>query len=425
MNRLQLLLLLATTASAHAARRPNVLFIVSDDLRPEMGCYGGAAISPSIDALASSPGTVLFTRAYVQQAICCPSRSSFLLGRRPDTTRVWDLKTQFRESGGKNWTTLPEYFRQRGYYTAGMGKVFHPVKWKGKKDDIAGGSWSAPYFHGQAGSEDSAHRLNETNCGLADADEDDEHYSDGKVRIHAVETLRSISAARRRRRRERQGRRGTGHDHGRREQQDGQGRTTVDLFDVEEGVDEGLADAASSRRLPEQEKGEEDGAPFFLAVGFHRPHLPWVVPKQYFDLYNNTTIALADHNTPPTDYNVTGAQTYSWDPQSGPRHCAPLYSQTHPVATLPEFGLVDDDSARHFRKSYYAAVSQMDTQVGGERVTRRRESSSTHLLPFFCECVCVRGATGVIQTYGHAYNRVVIHAWVCCTCYAYLGIPRL
>ena len=343
----QIVLLLATTASAHAARRPNVLFIVSDDLRPEMGCYEGAAISPSIDALASSPGTVLFTRAYVQQAICCPSRSSFLLGRRPDTTRVWDLKTQFRESGGKNWTTLPEYFRQRGYYTAGMGKVFHAVRWKGKMDDVAGGSWSAPYFHGQAGSEDSAHKLNETNCGVADVDEDDEHYSDGKIRIHAVETLRNISANRRRRRRE---------------------RHTVDLVNVEEGeegVDRGLADdAASSRRLAEPEKGEEDGAPFFLAVGFHRPHLPWVVPRQYFDLYNNTTIALADHNTPPTDYNVTGAQTYSWDPQSGPRHCAPLYSQTHPVATLPEFGLVGDDLARHFRKSYYAAVSQMDTQVG-------------------------------------------------------------
>jgi hypothetical protein len=120
----------AATAPPAAAGRLNVLFIVSDDLRPEMGCYGGKAITPHLDKFAASAGAVLFERSYVQQAICCPTRSSFLTGRRPDTTKVWDLHTHFRVSGGRGWTTLPGLFTKKGYFTAGMGKVcrvFLPV----------------------------------------------------------------------------------------------------------------------------------------------------------------------------------------------------------------------------------------------------------------------------------------------------------
>ena len=102
----------------------NVLLIVSDDLRPELGCYGGAAKSPHIDALAASDGAVLFERAYVQDAICCPTRSSFLTGRRPDTTRVWDLKTQFRNApGAPLWKTLPQAFKDKGYITSGLSLI--------------------------------------------------------------------------------------------------------------------------------------------------------------------------------------------------------------------------------------------------------------------------------------------------------------
>jgi hypothetical protein len=112
--------------ATHECSPPAALHFTSalqDDLRPEMAMYGGKAITPNFDRFAELPGTVVFDRAYVQQAICCPTRSSFLTGRRPDTTKVWDLKTQFRVSGGANWTTLPQFFRERGYWTAGMGKV--------------------------------------------------------------------------------------------------------------------------------------------------------------------------------------------------------------------------------------------------------------------------------------------------------------
>jgi iduronate 2-sulfatase len=164
------LLFLFAVSDAHL----NVLLIVSDDLRPDLGCYGGPAITPHLDTLAASPGTVRFDRAYVQQAICCPTRSSFLTGRRPDTTRVWDLKTQFRDApGAAHWKTLPQVFREHGYWTAGMGKVFHPVKYLGELDDVAGGSWSAPYFHAHGG-EDTKHPLASTDCGVAASVDSDE-----------------------------------------------------------------------------------------------------------------------------------------------------------------------------------------------------------------------------------------------------------
>ena len=118
------LALLGLLLSCTIAKKLNVLLFVSDDLRPELGCYGGQAVSPHIDALASKKGAIVFDRAYVQQAICCPTRSSFLTGRRPDTTRVWDLHTQFRDApGATHWKTLPQAFRDVGYRTAGMGKI--------------------------------------------------------------------------------------------------------------------------------------------------------------------------------------------------------------------------------------------------------------------------------------------------------------
>ena len=189
-----------------------------------------------------------------------------------------------------------------------MGKVFHPVAYKGKKDDIAGGSWTAPYFQPGRG-EDNAFKLSETNCGVAAPVEDESQYTDGMTANHAVEVLTNNSKTR-----------------------------------------------------------DATGQPFFVAVGFHRPHLPWVVPSKYFDLYDPKSISLADHNTMPKDYNSTGAQPWSWDPQSGPRHCQPLYNMSYVPSgsppQLPEYGLVPDKDALHFRRSYYAAVSFMDGRFG-------------------------------------------------------------
>lgn len=122
-------------AQAKASERPNVLFIAVDDLRPDLACYGVKHIhSPNIDKLARS-GTV-FARAYCQQAVCSPSRTSLLTGRRPDTTKVYDLQTHFRIHL-PDVVTLPQYFKQQGYHTQSMGKIFH-----GGLDDPQ--SWSVP-----------------------------------------------------------------------------------------------------------------------------------------------------------------------------------------------------------------------------------------------------------------------------------------
>src|SRR5690242_14461750 len=102
------------------ARRLNVLFIAVDDLRPELGCYGKTrAKSPHIDALAARG--LVFDRAYCQQAVCSPSRTSLLTGCRPDTTRVYDLVTHFRKTM-PNVVTLPQHFKDNGYHAQGFGK---------------------------------------------------------------------------------------------------------------------------------------------------------------------------------------------------------------------------------------------------------------------------------------------------------------
>ena len=103
--------------------RPNILFIPVDDLRPDIGAYGNEhVLTPHMDRLADRG--VLFTRTYCQQAVCNPSRASLLTGLSPDSLRVWDLRTKFRDNL-PDVVTLPQYFKQHGYTTVGMGKIYH------------------------------------------------------------------------------------------------------------------------------------------------------------------------------------------------------------------------------------------------------------------------------------------------------------
>ena len=127
-------------APAVAADRPNVLFIVADDLRADLGCYGSPAVTPNIDRLAARG--VLFTHAYCQQALCNPSRSSFLTGKRPDTLRQWNNGTHFRDRN-PDVVTLPQHFKQNGYEARDVGKIFHNWHTAVKGDPR---SWTAPEF---------------------------------------------------------------------------------------------------------------------------------------------------------------------------------------------------------------------------------------------------------------------------------------
>lgn len=123
--RAALLLVLIAGARSEAAptARPNVRFIAADDLRADLGCYGSReAKTPHRDALAKRGG--LFERAYCQQAVCSPSRASVMAGRRPDTLKVWDLRTHFRQTLPEV-VTLPQHFKRNGYTAVGIGKLFH------------------------------------------------------------------------------------------------------------------------------------------------------------------------------------------------------------------------------------------------------------------------------------------------------------
>ena len=135
VNFLSLLLLLLGGSRAKKDKK-NVLFIAIDDLRPELGAYGADYVStPNIDSLASK--SVLFERAYCQVAVCSPSRASLLTGRRPDTNHVWRISDDEywrTTNNATNATTIPQYFKENGYISIGMGKIFHPGTPGGNND---------------------------------------------------------------------------------------------------------------------------------------------------------------------------------------------------------------------------------------------------------------------------------------------------
>ena len=270
-------------------RKPNVLFFAVDDLRPELGCYGRDYIkSPNIDRIAKSG--MVFLRAYCQQAVCSPSRSSLLTGTRPDTTQVWDLVKHFRDALPKV-VTLPQHFKQNGYFVQGMGKIFHPTV-----EDPQ--SWSVPWQTPQAPTyanlktaevkdEDAEPKANaKGGPSIESANVADNFFKDGKVADLAVETLRGL-------------------------------------------------------------KGKSE--PFFLAVGFSKPHLPFVSPKKYWDLYDPAQIKLA---------------TNPYHPEDAPEYALTNSGELRNYTNMPAKGPITDAMARQLKHGYYAAVSYTDAQIG-------------------------------------------------------------
>ncbi|MFO0948412.1 MAG: sulfatase [Planctomycetota bacterium] len=276
-----------------AADRPNVLFIAVDDLRPEFGAYGASHVkSPNLDRLAKRG--VTFLHAYCQQAVCSPSRSSVMTGTRPDTTKVWDLETHFRDAL-PDVVTVGEHFKSNGYFVQGMGKIYH-----GGFDDPQ--TWSVPWqaAEGQAyalrenrgpgapkvaGKNKRKQRANKRGPAFEGADVPDGTFRDGFVADLAVESLQSLK---------------------KREQ------------------------------------------PFFLAVGFAKPHLPFVAPKRYWDLYDPMAIPLATNRFPPK-----GAPSYAILPGG----------ELRSYRGIPN-GSIPDDLSRQLKHGYYAAISYMDAQLG-------------------------------------------------------------
>ncbi|MEM7231268.1 MAG: sulfatase [Planctomycetota bacterium] len=281
------LFFLFSTVTAFGVERPNVLFIAVDDLRPALGCYGDkTAISPNIDRLAAR-GTV-FERAYCQQAVCAPSRLSLMTGRRPDTTRVWDLKTHFRKQL-PDVVTLPQYFGKRGYVTQSLGKIFHG----GGVASEDRPSWSRPPLF--AVTRDKKFRYASP--------------ANLKMRGHKASAAES-----------------------------------VDVPDVT--YVDGMVCEAAEKTLDSLAR---EKAPFFLAVGFRKPHLPFCAPKKYWDLYDRAKIP-----GPLTTEHPEGAPelaTRSWRELEG-------------YTDIPKDGKLSRERVQELRHGYYACVSYADALIG-------------------------------------------------------------
>lgn len=290
-------------ASAASGSRPNVLFLVVDDLKPDLGCYGDKlAITPHIDRLAARGLT--FTRAYCQQAICSPSRTSVLTGRRPDSTRVYDLQTHFRRTI-PGAVALPEQFKRHGYETTGFSKIYH-----NGLDDVR--SWSIPSWTPSGppwGSPANAARAESLEKSLVERG-----WQGAPVPPRNEE------------------------DRKRR----GPSWSSPDVAD-NELPDGETADAVVAALA------ELRGKPFFLAAGFLKPHLPFTAPKRYFDLYRDARFTPAANPFPPK-----GAPSFAL-------HNA---GELRAYLDIPAAGPIAERKAIELLRAYYACTSYTDAQIG-------------------------------------------------------------
>lgn len=291
---------------AAPARRPNVLMILVDDLKPTLGCYGDAiAQTPHTDRLAARG--LRFDLAYCNQAVCAPSRFTLMLGSHSTSTGLYGLGSQLRQRL-PDAVTLPQYFSQHGYRTESLGKVFHIGH--GNQGDPQ--SFSVPHFHdkvieyadpastegGQLTREEAyfsnqqLDRIRQLPRGAAFESPEvaDEAYADGRV---AAETVKRLRAARERR--------------------------------------------------------DADGTPFFIVAGFARPHLPFSAPQPYWDRY---------------DPRQFPAPAFEEPPHGAPKVAGKTNGELANYNPVPDSGEVDDQLRRQLTHGYHASVSYVDAQIG-------------------------------------------------------------
>ncbi|MEJ6578876.1 MAG: sulfatase [Akkermansiaceae bacterium] len=277
-----------------AAEKLNILFIAVDDLRPELNCLGNKDIhSPNIDALAAR-GTV-FERAYCQVAVCGASRASLMTGLRPETTRCWNFKTPMREMNPEA-LSMPQHFKKQGYQTLSIGKIYHatnddfPQGWSEKPLRGLGPGYASPA--GVAAQKKARRIQNETGVrtnGPASengGDISDDAYNDGMVARKAVERMKKLAT---------------------------------------------------------------EKSPFFLAVGFNKPHLPFNAPGKYWDLYDRSKIKVPSRN------KVTNGLSYDGSSWGELKNYSDIGLQTNEL---------DNAKTRELIHGYRASVSYMDAQIG-------------------------------------------------------------
>lgn len=283
------LLVQAVLTPAGAEDRSNVLFIAVDDLRPELGCYGKQHMhSPNIDQLAQS-GT-LFERAYCMVPTCGASRASLMTGIRPTRKRFVSYLA-IAEKDAPGIRTFNTHFKENGYHTASLGKVFHNAK-----DNASG--WSEPVW-----------------------------------RPKGVSWYRRPENYELHEKRQKQGSRSRGP-----------------AWESADVPDNAYADGLIAKRaIADLQRLSKKDEPFFLAVGFHKPHLPFIAPQKYWDLYDHDTIQV------PDNYHV---------PRNAPPESIHTSGEMRSYAGIPAKGPVSDETARNLIHGYYACVSYADALIG-------------------------------------------------------------
>ena len=288
--------------------KKNVLLILVDDLKPTLGTYGDPiAISPNIDKLAAMG--MKFDLAYSNQATCIASRYNLMLSTRSTSSGIYNFGTQFRALYPKA-ITLPQHFKKAGYHAESMGKVFHI----GHGNDNDEASWSVPHHKekvieyllpestGRLLTREEAYFQNAhryvpnlprnkalpRGAAWESPDVLDEAYADGRVATHTINRLRILS----------------------------------------QKVDK----------------------PFFMALGFARPHLPFSVPKKYWDMYDKDQIPMPE---------------FEQDPEGAPIFSVKRRGEIEQFSPVPENGEpFGEDLKRNLIHGYYASVSYMDAQLG-------------------------------------------------------------
>jgi len=317
---------LAITGLQAQEKKMNVLFIAVDDLKPVLGCYGDKLVrTPNIDRLAKR-GTVFMTN-YCQQAVSGPTRASLMTGMRPDYTKVWDLATKMRDIN-PDILSMPQYFISQGYQTAGIGKIYDP---RCVDDELDKPSWSIPYFKGsdkyfsqKTGRPEGGYQLPETKALFA------KYRAEGQAKGLKGSELNDYIAK--------------------------FVKPSVECADVPDNAYNDGANALQAKDiLAELAKGDK---PFFFAVGFSKPHLPFVAPKKYWDMYDR-------ENMPLSKYQEKAKN----GPEIGYHTAAELnaYSDIPPIASFSDqkVGMtLPVEKQKELIHGYYAATSYTDAQIG-------------------------------------------------------------
>lgn len=278
---------------ALAADKPNILFIAVDDLRPQMNCYGKSFMkTPHLDALAARG--VLFERAYCMVPTCGASRASLMTSIRPTPNRfVTHLAWAEKEAPGV--VPLNTHFKNNGYTTISLGKIYHHPEdhlegWSEKPWRPFGQEYQDTKGHQLVISQEKASRPNKKEhrgMPYENFDAPEENYKDHELASRAVRQLKTFAS--------------------------------------------------------------DSQQPFFLAVGFMKPHLPFVAPKKYWDLYDRASIRLPDNYRPP---------------ENAPSQAVHASGELRSYATIPPAGPVSDETALNMIHGYYACVSFVDAQIG-------------------------------------------------------------